>query len=633
MRRSVLNFLVLLSSSLPIAGFSETELYLGTEVAKEDSFVSLESYKEVLLPTLQGPDTQIVDPVITDVSWSEGGGATISIGFEGLVFSHTAKSLKSTETNFRPGRVYVNGESQSSALIPVLPTEGSKLNGRFRKLLKGLPITEGVNTIDLVFPDPVTGLESSEFFTFTFEAPATPDEKPKVANLNREKSLASPSEIRPFVILTKLKPDGDDDVAAVEGNPFPRRLRISDNDTIIEGSITPISEGKFGYFQVGSKEGPQRFVAVPSSTPLSEERRNELLRVLVAGSFSNSLSERNEFLVGYCLGMFLNGGDLIASDGSIVKNALQISPDHRGLVIQGEWVDADGGHEPAIIPCLNYSAPEAVSEQDSGPLFDILWEMSRLYREDEPAKEDVGLALLTSDYDAIGVDRAPSTMLGNTLMNIVEPLESLNEFLPDYSCYIHGLYTGIIVSTAMQVDLPRAGSGDDEAVGERPLMSTVLQHVLDHFPDLSVLEEEKSWASAVEVPPGKEKGWSWFGWYYEERYSETDLDIIRSTASLLPDSIKPLWFPPALFLVALISFLMGQIWLLVEQFRTSLGWGFGQIGANMASCLLVIPGIVVAIIFCCLHWNRARRPVTLVVLTFALVTVAEFFVPSWVIPA
>ncbi|MCB1230628.1 MAG: hypothetical protein KDN19_10200 [Verrucomicrobiae bacterium] len=103
-------------------------------------------------------------------------------------------------------------------------------------------------------------------------------------------------------------------------------------------------------------------------------------------------------------------------------------------------------------------------------------------------------------------------------------------------------------------------------------------------------------------------------------------------ASLLPDSIKHPLITPILLPIFIILFLTGSIWFLVEEFRVSLGWGFGQLGANIASCLLIVPGTIVALVFLCLHWKEARRPFGLILLAWFLGFLAVFMVPSWVFP-
>lgn len=137
-----------------------------------------------------------------------------------------------------------------------------------------------------------------------------------------------------------------------------------------------------------------------------------------------------------------------------------------------------------------------------------------------------------------------------------------------------------------------------------------------------------------EVPEKYQSAWELFGPFYSS-FAEGDdeeMEIFYFIASLLPDSIKhPAITPIALIVGFLIAF-VGGIWFLVSEFRVSLGWGFGQLAANAANCVLGVSGIIVAIIFLCMHWYAAKNAFLFSLFGWALLIGGFFFIPSWAVP-
>lgn len=136
----------------------------------------------------------------------------------------------------------------------------------------------------------------------------------------------------------------------------------------------------------------------------------------------------------------------------------------------------------------------------------------------------------------------------------------------------------------------------------------------------------------VKVPEKYAQIWPLVSFYYSDMIWNDDMDSNSEMAEILPDSIKHPALSPIFMLLAVIGVLAGNIWFLVEEFKISVWWGLGQIAANIVSCCLIVPGIIVGIVFLCLHWRQGRVPFAISCLGFAIGFLAMLFIPSWTRP-
>ena len=98
---------------------------------------------------------------------------------------------------------------------------------------------------------------------------------------------------------------------------------------------------------------------------------------------------------------------------------------------------------------------------------------------------------------------------------------------------------------------------------------------------------------------------------------------------LIPDRYKLDFVSPLLFICGCIGILVSSVWFLVKQFQVHWGWGVGQIAANVASCVLVIPGFILALVFLVMHWHKAFNIFVLGAVFWAMLILGVLMVPSW----
>ncbi|MAS93771.1 MAG: hypothetical protein CMO55_11320 [Verrucomicrobiales bacterium] len=148
------------------------------------------------------------------------------------------------------------------------------------------------------------------------------------------------------------------------------------------------------------------------------------------------------------------------------------------------------------------------------------------------------------------------------------------------------------------------------------------------------LEESDPYVGSYEVtvPEKYQKIWPKVEWFYRDIvWGSGDVEYSEIKRAI-PDSIKHPLISPIFFIVGMIGLPVAAIWFLVVEFKVHLGWGFGQLGANLLSCILFVPGMIVAIVFACMNWRVARKPFTLYIFCFLLLMVGFFMVPSWTEP-
>ena len=394
------------------------EILIGLK--KENSF-SINRFP--LIPTFVGPDLQIIDPIITDVSWSENDGLAISIGFEGIVFSTAGDKMFSHEVSFPPGYIYLNGELR----IPLQPVEsGSKTySARFRKLLTGVPCTEGNNTIEVVFTDPVTGKESSELFNFVLEAPTEPGGRPRIVEQRRHGVKGANTEIHNYIILRRSEAVSPESSSEIE-DPV---LLFGGENNRVECELAPIGTPGVAYARLPGESDPLGFILVPSRNSVSREEQSILLKALREMELGAELSDRSEFLIGCSFGMFLGGGDAILSNGSLLEKVVKHDLQRGGLTLNYSIRSQDEEVEKYTLyaPKLD---EEKLTQTDPAELFTVLFEIARLFREGDPRKEDAVLAFLQSDFASIGIERGPTGSAAKTLMKIAEAIEGIHESAP-----------------------------------------------------------------------------------------------------------------------------------------------------------------------------------------------------------
>ena len=408
---------------MPIFTISQgDEILIGLK--KENSF-SINRFP--LIPTFVGPDLQIIDPIITDVSWSENDGLAISIGFEGIVFATAGDKMFSHEVSFPPGYIYLNGDLRREFRIPLQPVKsGSKTySARFRKLLTGVPCTEGNNTIEVVFTDPVTGQESSKLFNFVLEAPTEPGGRPRIVEQRRHGVKGANTEIHYYIILRRSEAVSPESSSEIE-DPV---LLFGGENNRVECELAPIGTPGVAYARLPGESDPLEFILVPSRNSVSRKEQSILLRALREMELGSELSDRSEFLIGYSFGMFLGGGDAILSNGSLLDNVVKHDLQRGGLTLNYSIRSQDEEVEKYTL-CAPELDEEKLKQTDPGALFTVLFEIARLFREGDPRKEDVVLAFLQSDFASIGIERGPTGSAAETLMKIAEAIEGIHESAP-----------------------------------------------------------------------------------------------------------------------------------------------------------------------------------------------------------
>ncbi len=588
------------------------------------------------MPTFMGPDIKMDLPKITNLRYTEALGYTADLSVKGKAMSLSDFEAKVFPKRFHDGYLYVNGDLFKGSRIEVGRlysnyTKEIPSYTPFETTMASISLTEGNNVIELVFRDPMTGMEGSQSYAIQ----VTSSENPEVLSAPTISALGSgrSSEWNPIIVVS-MRP--------LEASPLKRALVLRSSTAEQELEFRRFSKGTGGYLiaKKGVSE-PLRFLLLPSQHALSAKRFSRVIEEVEAIPDIVGLTEREHFLVGLSFGWFAHGADVVTSSGDLFSDVVDLEVRNGGLVLKLHEIDESGVESTLPLNLPLVFSKDAMTAESVGNFAELMWQTASLYRSGDELKEEVGLGLLLSDYSSFGSDIELSGWTSEFLINTTEIIDEMNKVLADEKPIVHGFHIGASLAVAAQIDLPRPGYPASEEVWNRPLMSEVLSHYVDTTePYLTAKrgadpapKQDRS-TTAMPTPdavPEKYRSlWPFISWFYETGNSlEPDTD--SGLQNFIPESLKHPLIAPVIAIIAVLGLFGGSIWMLVVQFRTSLGWGFGQLGANLTSCLLVIPGLIATVVFCALHWQVARRPFALQLAALLLGGISLVFIPEWAV--
>ncbi len=610
---------------------SNYQLSLGT--IRDSKYIS-PNFSPVF-PSLSGPEIELKKPSIDDLKWSEEDGISANIRFNGTAFFPGITLLDSKLHQFSNGYLYVNGEHFTDASITLAPSAeshqtttkpASHSSADFNSTVTSIPLTEGNNVLEVVFTDPITKLEGTQLVSLVIALNGTEFDKPAVESLTLLNHYHA-GEARPYLLYSREK----------DGSLFKNQtIVLGDGEEKVELKFKQIGGGNhaLAYPDDGQLF---RFFLLPSTGQLSLKNALDLEKKIPRLILKEGNEAQANFLTGFSAGLFAFGGDIVTNRGTLLPELLQ--PDNSTGIpsIAATVINNNDATTTLIkIPVVPYYASKRIFALGGSGLPDLMWRLSKLYRDENPASEDATLALLTSDFPSLGISVAPNHWIEEHLIKSAEALDQINRIQKQSPPSQHGFWIGLATSTMMQADLPRP---DSEGTWKRPLISDVLLHFTENFPLRNAgvsqsgnSENDVDHPPHFEVPDKHLEIWKYVRWYYEDVVWDGDVEAIEGMANLLPDSMKHPLISMILSLLAIIGIFGASLWFLVKEFEVSLGWGFGQLAANLVSCILFIPGTILAIVFCCLHWQQVRRPVTLFFSGCLIFVLAQLFVPSWTEP-
>ena len=647
-----------------------TFLLGGPSDIERDGSIALMPYLAPVFPSFSHPKVVLNKIDVRNLKWSEKHGIAGTLVASGHFQIPLAKTMGIALSEFHPVcKVYINGSESSVSVVDVpikVPPdknsgEGLYFDGKipFSFERNNISFTEGLNTIRITVPDPFTAIEGGHTATAT------------IATQELQEAESSLRDL-PLVKLSKISYLAQE----TDGESFPFVLTaVSVKDPSIfekeftfghgrDGTRYRFSTfGEDGVWCLAKQEEFLTFCFLPSHRKFDPDIAAQTAKKLSSSKSLEKFSQKSQFLMGYSIGVFLNGGDILTGDGEIVKDGIIFDPARDVPEILGEWIEKNGERTPFRMKLPHTYIAKHWDTAGDGELAGLLWETSELFRKKDAASNEVGLSFLTNDYAPLGINFSLSGWRSDFLANSAEYFESFGPELASRSTSVHGFYYGMFVGTGSQVSLPPLKKIGNHANPDwkQPLISDVLQHLrpvvevepprrrqppstiatteVQEQPSIgnqSPSEDGPPDTSEVSVPeftvnvPEKYKNiWPFVSIFYRDIVWD---DFASSYPELFPDSIKHPFITPILFLIGILGYFITSIWFLVNQFTVSLGWGFGQLAANAASCLLVIPGAIVGIIFCCLHWRKAKLPFLYGALSLALCFLALLFVPAWTQP-
>lgn len=562
-----------------------------------------------VLPSFSTPVVEMEAPAVSGLAADGDGNITCSMQISGAVDSAAVARLEIREPVFRAGYVYVNDELLEGVEIPTVLSNPVKLDGmvssaRFETQIDGIPLTEGTNVVEFVFTDPVSAMEGSQLVSVVVSVPGDAD-TPEIAETTLLPKGGA-GELNTFVVLSKSQPA--DTFAG-------KKIVIGEGEYAVECEMKAMGNVSDFYLAKPGSSDALEFFLVPSHSDLTlhdlEQFEKPVKRLPVPDTFSS----RDGFMFGYSLGVFAPGGDLVAGPDRVVPNVVRLDPESAALAFHAAVLHEDGTREEIEIPLPVGFTPKHLEESGKGQTTEFIWDLCRFYREDDPLKVEVPIALLTGDLSPLDLDYPLAGWQGRYFANLSQPLDVANESFSSTSANMHGFMVGALVGVSTDRGMPHPG--DSESRWARPDMAEFLENTVTMMRPGPGGIGDPEWGGAE---------FNFLDEFYDIVWSG-DSDSVEDAASLIPDKFKNKWVPPILSIVCILCLLVSSVWLLVEEFRVSLGWGFGQLGANVANCLLFIPGLIVAIIFCTKHWDRARRPVTLHIAGWVIGILMMLFVP------
>lgn len=421
-----------------------------------------------VLPSFSAPAVNIKDIKVSDGSKSSSEQLMVKIEISGSYFSEAARSLKPSPLRSVPGRLFVNGEESPSATFPLNPATGDDAEtktGTFDSLVDNIPISEGRNVFEVSIPDPVTLIEGGQIITIELDPSDLKLKKGEVAG-------SSPSgQIYPFFLVIEKVP-----ISEAEG----LKVGVGDPDAQEVFDLHQASpDGALLMTRAGSPE-PAGFALLPSRKAAAPERIASLKQALEQIDANPALSERDQWLSGYGRGIFLHGADAVLADGKVLRNAAELKDDASELQLKARWLKDNVSSETFFV---NLSPPfdsGSASKYTIGGSAELLWEISKLYRDGETTDE-IPIAMLTGDYESIGLSHIPlSKWEEDFLVKISDPLHDMNSKLMKLSPFSHGVLVGMLTGVAAQIDLPpifeENGFPDPSP---RPTMSEILEHLVN----------------------------------------------------------------------------------------------------------------------------------------------------------
>lgn len=438
----------------------------------EGKFIYKNHYTHVF-PTFATPRVIIERINFTEGTFSETEGGMVSLEINGSFHSALAEAMGSTGAPIKHGWLYVNGEDEPSALVPINESSGEErkgAKGSFRAHVEKVGVTEGTNVLRVAFPDPVTGIEGSETISFVLSLDPSGPKIEEVENLNRSRE----GESFPYFIVVEKVPPSE---------AMGLRLEIGRPDSEVVFDLKPVSAEGALLMVAGESAQAAGFSLLPSRESANPERIAALKKRIDLVRAAGKFSDRDQWLSGFTRGLFLHGADLVLGDGTVVEDAAELSNDATVLELKCRWVKEGGKSEDFVVNLTPPQVEQADRPGGEDTCPEILWQLAKLYREKDPKTEEATLALLTGDLGSIGLEGIVlSGWREDFFMKIAEPLHDMNEGFSEAIPVIHGAAVGMLVGVAAQIDLPsiREGNRKDEP-GVRPTKAEVLEYLVERL--------------------------------------------------------------------------------------------------------------------------------------------------------
>lgn len=590
--------------------------------------------RQPVMPTFTGPRIEMELPKVSNLRYTEASGFTADLTVQGKAMSLAGFAAKVFPERFHDGYLYVNGEHLQGSRIKAgrlysNHTKQIPSYTPFEATIASIALTEGNNVIEIVFRDPITGMEGSQ--TYAIQVTYSEDPAALAAPTVSELGPGRASEWNPVALVAQRRLEA----------PARKSTLLLRSDTAEQQlDLRHFSNGSGAYLTAGrGVSEPLHFLLLPAQQALSAERFQIVYDEVKAIQDFDGLSDREHFLIGLSLGWFAHGADVVTSTGDLFPGVVDLQVRNGGLVLNLIEIDESGAEQTLAVQLPPTFSEDAMTTGSVGDFAELMWQAASLYRSGDERKDEVALGLLLSDYSSFGSDIELNGWTSEFLIKTAEIIDELNQAVVKEKPMVHGFHIGSSLALASQIDLPRPGYPASGEVWSRPLISEVLSYYVETIEPYLAAEQEAApspkqrRAPTVTTPPDAvpEKYralWPFIGWFYETGNS-LDSDAEPGLGSFIPESLKHPLIPPVMAIIAVIALFGGSIWMLVVQFKTSPGWGFGQLGANLTSCLLVIPGLIATLVFCALHWQVARRPFALQVAALLLGGISLLFTPEW----